>query len=138
MEEGKAFHLICTWNNYYYKSFLKGLGPNLDENSANRMSKSIGILKEMMDNTDRELEVTKPSGVYHTAGEEKDIATLVAIFKDRELFKFQPGREFQSFPSFEKDLLGSTLTCAYGCKLKLKTGEILPSKKSKQCSALQT
>ncbi|CAL9685008.1 unnamed protein product [Knipowitschia caucasica] len=91
--------------NNYLKSFLKGLGPNLTENSANRISKSIGILKEMMDNTDRELEVTKPSGVHHTTGEEQDIATLVAIFKDGHIFKEQPGREYQSFPSFGKDLL---------------------------------
>lgn len=91
--------------NNYLKSFLKGLGPNLNENSANRISKSIGVLKEMMDSTDRELQVTQPSGVHHTA-EDGDIRTLVAIFKDNQLFTYQPGRQFKSFPSFEKDLLG--------------------------------
>lgn len=90
--------------NNYLKSFLKGLGPNLNENSANRISKSIGVLKEMMDSTDRELQVTQPSGVHHTT-EDGDIRTLVAIFKDNQLFTHQPGREFISFPSFEKDLL---------------------------------
>lgn len=92
--------------NNYLKCFLKGLGSNLNENSASRISKSIGVLKEMMDNIDRELEVSKPSGVHHAKGQEQDIATLVGIFKDRQLFCHQPGREYNTFPSFKKDLLG--------------------------------
>uniref|UniRef100_A0AAV2MHB9 Uncharacterized protein n=1 Tax=Knipowitschia caucasica TaxID=637954 RepID=A0AAV2MHB9_KNICA len=35
---------------------VTGLGPNLSETSAARISKSIGILKELLENTDTELE----------------------------------------------------------------------------------
>lgn len=94
--------------NNYLKSFLKGLGPNLNENMADRVSKSIGILKQMMDNTDRELEVRTRSGAHHAPEEKtlKDIETLVAIFMDNNLFKHQPGRQFKTLPSFDKHLLG--------------------------------
>lgn len=91
--------------NNYLKSFLKGLGPNLSEDSANRVSKSIGILKEMMDITDRELAVKSPSGSHNDPADLNDIVTLVAVCRECELFKHYPQREFNSFPSFSKNLL---------------------------------
>ncbi|XP_063076085.1 uncharacterized protein LOC134466120 [Engraulis encrasicolus] len=43
--------------NNFLKSFLKGQGPNLSEASASRVSKAIGVLKEIMDKVDSELGV---------------------------------------------------------------------------------
>lgn len=91
--------------NNYLKSFLKGLGPNLNEDSANRISRSMGVLKELMDKTDRELAVTTPSGLHHAPADLSEIMTLVGICRDSELFKHYPQREFHSFPSFSKNLL---------------------------------
>ncbi|KAK7945429.1 hypothetical protein WMY93_001157 [Mugilogobius chulae] len=100
-----ALDLHLEHLNNYLKSFLKGLGPNLNESSATRISKSIGILKEVMDKTDQELANTRPSGLHHAPQDENDIKTLVAVFRDSELFRHHPQREFKSFPGFSKNLL---------------------------------
>lgn len=90
--------------NGFLKSFLKGLGPNLNERSADRISKSIGVLKELMEHTDEELGVGKRTGAHHV-DMDKDIFALVDIVREAELFKVQEGREFAAFPGFGKNLL---------------------------------
>ncbi|KAI8490548.1 Serine palmitoyltransferase 2 [Branchiostoma belcheri] len=50
-----------------FRSSLKGLGPNLTEQTASRISKSLGILKCVLGTTDEELGVAKPSGYHHSA-----------------------------------------------------------------------
>lgn len=91
--------------NNFFKSLMRGLGPNLSEMSAARISKSIGILKEMMEKTDTELKRTRPTGIHHVAQEQEDILTLVNVFRETQLFKTQPGRQFHAFPKFQKNLL---------------------------------
>lgn len=90
--------------NGFLKFFLKGLGPNLTEQTAARISKSIGILKEMMEHTDTELQVSGQTGAHHVQ-HGNDILVLMDIIKEVELFKHQPGREFAAFPGFKKTLL---------------------------------
>ncbi|XP_048063961.1 uncharacterized protein LOC125278672 [Megalobrama amblycephala] len=91
--------------NNFLKSFIKGLGPNLSEMSADRISKSIGILKELMDKTDTELELSRPTGLHHVAREQEDVLTLVNVLRQAQLFQHQPGRQFHAFPNFRKNLL---------------------------------
>ncbi|XP_073727197.1 uncharacterized protein [Misgurnus anguillicaudatus] len=91
--------------NNFLKSFMRGLGPNMSEMSAARISKSIGILKELMDKTDTELELTRPTGIHHVAREQEDVLTLVNVFRETQLFKNCPGRQFHAFPNFKKNLL---------------------------------
>lgn len=86
--------------NNFLKSFLKRSGPNMTEHAADRVSKSLGVLKEMMDTTDRELEVSKSSGVHHVANMTEDIACLVTIFKEVKVFQDITGRQFSAFKKF--------------------------------------
>lgn len=90
--------------NGFLKSFLKGLGPNLNESSVARISQSIGVLKEIMEHTDEELGVGKRTGAHHI-NMDKDILALVDIVQEAQLFKVQAGREYTAFPGFEKSLL---------------------------------
>lgn len=90
--------------NNFLKSFLKRSGPNMSEQAADRVSKSLYILKEMMDTTDRELEVSKSSGVHHTINMTEDISCLVDVFTKARLFNTVIGREFSTFPKFRRDL----------------------------------
>ena len=92
--------------NNFLKSFMRGLGSNLSERSAARISQSIGTLKELMDKTDSELERTRPTGMHHVAREQEDILTLVEVFRETHLFQHHPGRQFTAFPNFQKNLLG--------------------------------
>lgn len=91
--------------NNFLKSFLTRSGPNLTEQTAYRVSRSLGIWKELMDRTDAELQISRSTGAHHVPRQTEDILTLVEVFKDAELFKDQPGREFSVFPKFRRDLL---------------------------------
>ena len=91
--------------NIFLKSYLKRTGPNMTERAADRISKSIGVLKDMMDLTDTELDVSKSSGIHHARDQTDDIIALVEVLREAELFKNQPGRQFTAFPNFSRDLL---------------------------------
>ena len=91
--------------NNFLKSFLKRTGPNMTEQAADRISKSIGVLKDMMDITDTELGVSKSSGIHHALDHTKDILALVEVFREAQLFKCIPGREFIAFPKYNRNLL---------------------------------
>ncbi|KAI8487325.1 Serine palmitoyltransferase 2 [Branchiostoma belcheri] len=68
---GKGRNISCNLHlehvNNFLRSSLKGLGPNLTEQTASRISKSLGILKGVLGTTDEELGVAKPSGYHHSA-----------------------------------------------------------------------
>ena len=52
--KGKNIPLDLHLNNFL-KSFLKNKGTNLTERTADGVSRSAGVLKTLMDTTDREL-----------------------------------------------------------------------------------
>lgn len=58
------------------RHFWKNKGPNLTEEAADRVSRSVGVLKTVMDTTDKELQVSRPSGIHNPADMERDILTL--------------------------------------------------------------
>lgn len=91
--------------NNFLKSFLKNKGPNLTEETADRVSRSVGVLKVMMDTTDKELQVSRTSGSHHPANLKEDVLALVEVFRETEVFKNQPGRHFLAFPDFERNIL---------------------------------
>ncbi|XP_063046921.1 uncharacterized protein LOC134440748 isoform X2 [Engraulis encrasicolus] len=90
--------------NGFLKSFLKGLGPNLNEVSAARISRSIGVYKQMMENTDSELGISRPSGSHHI-DMTNDILTLVETMQETNPFKETPGRAYAAFPGFRRQIL---------------------------------
>ena len=90
--------------NNFLKSFLKGLGSNLKEPSADRISRSLSVLKHLLDATDRELRVTRRSGRHRTPNQTKDIQALIEVALEAELFQTQPSREFKAFPRFDRNI----------------------------------
>ncbi|CAH1242404.1 Hypp6665 [Branchiostoma lanceolatum] len=90
--------------NNFLKSFLKGLGPNLTERSANRISRSLGCLKDILQRTDEELGVLTPSGYHHKGNLTQNIHSLVAVIREADLFTYTPGRAFSAFPAFSRNL----------------------------------
>ena len=90
--------------NNFLKSFLKGLGSNLKEPSADRISRSLSVLKALLDATDRELGVTRRSGRHRTPNQTKDIQALIDVALEAHLFQTQPSREFQAFPRFDRNI----------------------------------
>lgn len=90
--------------NRFLKSFLKGLGPNLNEASAARISRSIGVYRQMMEDTDSELGISRPSGAHHMNMMD-DILALVDTMQEAQLFKETPGPVYAAFPGFRRQLL---------------------------------
>ncbi|KAI8484802.1 hypothetical protein Bbelb_373990 [Branchiostoma belcheri] len=90
--------------NNFLKSFLKGMGPNLTQQSAHRVSKSLGALRKTLEKADKELGVVSPSGYHRSVRDSQDILTLVDVFREAEVFQFYPGRAFAAFPNFERNL----------------------------------
>lgn len=88
--------------NNFLKSFLKGVGPNLSDNSALRISKSLSVLKDLIDNVDQEIGVTSPSGYHKNRREDEDIMALVELAVETGLFKDITGREHTAFKGFQK------------------------------------
>jgi hypothetical protein len=81
-------------HNNFWKSFLKDLDPNMTEQAADRISKSIGVRTKLMDTIDTELEASKSKGIHHAACQSR--------FSTAELFKTQPAKEFTAFPGFNR------------------------------------
>lgn len=90
--------------NGFLKSFLKGLGPNLNETSATRISRSIAVFKEMMAGSDLEMGISRQTGDHHV-DMTKDILTLADTLQEAELFKQKAGRVYAAFPGFQRNLL---------------------------------
>ncbi|CAL9694043.1 unnamed protein product [Knipowitschia caucasica] len=91
--------------NNFLKSYLRNKGSNLTEDTATRVSKSVGVLKTMMDKADRELQLSRPSGTHLAADVHRDVLTLLEVFRKTEVFKEQPGRHFSAFPVFNSNIL---------------------------------
>ena len=63
--------------NNFTKGMLKDLGPNLTENAARRCSKSVGKTEALLQTTDDDLNVCRPSGHHKVRKSETDFKTLV-------------------------------------------------------------
>ena len=92
-----------NWNNLT-KELLKHLGVNLNERCAERESNAIAFLEEILMSIDINLKVTRPSG-KHTVKKDDDMKTLVNDTVKNDIFTFTPGRHYERFKNFNKDLL---------------------------------
>ncbi|XP_056441576.1 uncharacterized protein LOC130379027 [Gadus chalcogrammus] len=90
--------------NNFLKSFLRNKGTNLAEKTADRVSRSVGLLKTLMDTTDGELQLSRPSGIHH-ADLKNNILMVLQVLRNTEVFNQQPGRHFSAFPKFNRNIL---------------------------------
>ncbi|XP_035688825.1 uncharacterized protein LOC118424384 [Branchiostoma floridae] len=91
--------------NNYLKSFLKHLGPNLNEQSAARIANAIGEMAALLKRADSDLGVRSDSGRHTKADRIPELHTLVDQYAQVEALSYVPGREYNSFPGFKRDLL---------------------------------
>lgn len=91
--------------NNFLKSYLKNKGSNLTEGTATRVSRSLGVLKTMMNRADSQLQLSGHSGVHNAPDRQTDIYTLLGVFREVGVFKDQPGRHFSAFPNFNRNIL---------------------------------
>ncbi|XP_078606564.1 uncharacterized protein LOC144879197 [Branchiostoma floridae x Branchiostoma japonicum] len=105
MGQNISLDLNLENHNNFAKSFLKNMGPNLNEKSALRVTRSLHYLKALMDNQNAALGRRGASGYHHKEKWDEDIKLLVEENRKADLLAVIPGRAFESFPSFNRNLL---------------------------------
>jgi hypothetical protein len=95
--------------NNFTKELLKNLGPNITENSANRSSKAVRNVDEIIQSLDKSLSITKPTGHHKVAKRDKDFAIIARQLHEKaKVFACDPGnseRQYQHFPNFSRNVL---------------------------------
>ncbi|XP_066295105.1 uncharacterized protein [Branchiostoma lanceolatum] len=90
--------------NAFLKSFLKSLGPNLNEANASRIAHAIGTMEKIIERGDRDWGVLAPTGHHHRRDNSNDIDILVRQFVSANALVYQAGRQYDSFPNFDRNL----------------------------------
>ncbi|XP_078686624.1 uncharacterized protein LOC144919205 [Branchiostoma floridae x Branchiostoma belcheri] len=108
--------------NNLLKAFLKHLGPNLNETTAARIADCIGQLEAILKRIDSDLGVTRARGYHHKGDPTEDIFKLVEQYEQANVLEYQPGRQYNAFPGFQRDLLAklNVSQMAYWMQSKLK------------------
>ena len=95
--------------NHFTKELLKNLGPNISEAAANRSSKAVKNVGEILESLDKSLSITKPSGHHKVKKREKDFAAILRQLHEKaKVFTCDPSnpeRQYQEFPNFLRDIL---------------------------------
>ena len=93
--------------NNFLKELLRSLRSNLNEANAKRIANSVKNLKLIVSNLEESYKIKSKS---HSSKQHKsvsDIKKLSAELIKAEVFESKPGRQYESFQNFDKDLLSS-------------------------------
>ena len=121
--------------NKYFKADLKSYRGKITEKSVDRCSKSYNTMQDIIKNFDTVSFNKTPSGRHTVADWTDDVKELFQQFKEENLFKVQPGRNYSSFPGFPKNYLSTMNLGKLKCWLyeKLEDFDTIPLyKKNKQ------
>ncbi|XP_078659756.1 uncharacterized protein LOC144904617 [Branchiostoma floridae x Branchiostoma belcheri] len=91
--------------NNLLKSFLKHLGPNLNQKNAARVANSIGEMEKLLRGIDSDLNVHRASGYHIKADKTANVEKLVVQYQQVDVLEHQPGREYRCFPGMSRNPL---------------------------------
>ena len=93
--------------NGFLKELLKNLRSNINEKNAERASKTISYLKKLVDNTRNEANLNEVTSSATKPEFKESVIKLATELHRAEVFiNKKNGREFPSFPKFDRDVLG--------------------------------
>lgn len=87
------------------KELLSNLGVNLNEQCAQREANAIAFMNEILVSIDDDLQVRRPTGKHIMKKKEKDMKMLVEEFTKYNIFHFTPGRKYDTFTGFDRNIL---------------------------------
>ena len=88
------------------KSLWRGLGPNLNEDSASRTAKSLQLLEELIQSIDIDCGLSERQGYRSGGNKDEAIMQIISDLNEIKAFRYTPGREgHKSFPAFPKSLI---------------------------------
>jgi len=88
------------------KTFLKGLGANLTEESAQRVARCLNTLEAIMDSLDKECHLLHKEKNRAGKGQEEAVSQIIDDLINTSAFVKVPGREgYPNFPKFSGNLI---------------------------------
>ena len=91
--------------NKLLKLALKQLASNISEAAAQRIAKSLSVLEDILSMVDADCNVKSRSGFHSSNHLDETVVTITRDLHEKKVFSVQPGREYQSFKGFKRNLL---------------------------------
>lgn len=93
--------------NYFLKELLRDLRGNLDQDNADRVSKSVNNLYTIVQNFEKKMEIKKQVSSRNKAKLSEDVRNLCAKFLEDNIFAEDPRKQssYDSFPKFNEETL---------------------------------
>ena len=88
------------------KTFLKGLGSNITEESAQRVARCLNTLEAIMESLDKECHLNQKESNRAGKGQEEAVSQIVEDLINQSAFVKVPGRQgYPNFPKFSGNLI---------------------------------
>lgn len=98
--------LMMEFFNHTLKSCLRMLGGNINERNAQRVARSLCLMKRTLDSVDCDISKVDKSGNHNLIASVESVSQIVADLVEGKVFTHQPGRKgYTTFPSFHRDIL---------------------------------
>jgi len=110
--------------NKFLKELLMSLRSNLNENNADRISKSVRNTSLIVENVEKNLVAQSKQHSKNTHDAFADVKRLSMEYKKSKVFVCSEGREYESFPKFNEDIFYNMDTTALFKWLKEKKEEL--------------
>ena len=91
--------------NKLLKIALKQLASNITEASAQRIAKSLSTLEKVLTMIDSDCKLGPRSGYHSSKNLDETVITITKDIHDMNVFEIQPGRSYNTFKGFKRNLL---------------------------------
>ena len=92
--------------NHILKSCLRMLGGNINETNAQRVARSLCLMKKTLNSVDCDVSLADKRGTHNLIAAQESVLQIVTDLTDGKAFSFQCGREgYAAFPDFQRDIL---------------------------------
>ena len=91
--------------NKLLKLALKQLASNVTEAAAQRIAKSLSTIEDILLMVDVDCNLKYRSGYHNSKHLEEIVLTITNDLHEKKVYSVQPGREYQSFRGFNRNLL---------------------------------
>lgn len=91
--------------NKLLKIALKQLGSNITEDAAQRIAKSLSTLEDVLCMIDSDCDLKSRSGFHSSKHLDETVISITNDLNRMKVFDVQPGRGYNSFKGFKKNLL---------------------------------
>lgn len=92
--------------NHILKSCLRMLRGNINETNAQRVARSLCLMKKTLNSVDCDISLADKRGTHNLIAAQESVLQIVTDLTDGKAFSFQSGREgYATFPDFQRDIL---------------------------------